>query len=797
MKSKQLSISQKIKDMYSSIEYDTEQYQSLLVQIGNIKLETFSDDQLKQKSRELREKVQQEFLLDDLLVEAYALVREASRRVLGLHPYDVQIMAAVAIHQGKMVEMQTGEGKTLTAVMPAYLNAIAGKGVHVLTFNDYLAGRDATWMGPIYEFLGLTVGYINENMNIQERHCAYHSDITYVTAKEAGFDYLRDFLCTDKTQLVHRDFNFAIIDEGDSILIDEARIPLVIAGSAEENTSQYLHLSSLVRTLKPEQDYEFDEYDRNVFLTDNGLIWAEKALGCGNLYENHNLNLLARLSSALHAELLLKKDKDYILRNGKIEIVDEFTGRIADKRHWPDMLQAAVEAKEGVLPSSKGVIMGSIALQHFISLYPKLSGMTGTAKTAAVELNEFYHLTVAVIPTNKPCIRVDHKDLIYADFQAKQKAIISEVQRIHQKGQPILIGTVSVEESEQLAEALSKEGIVCNILNAKNDMQEAAIIAKAGEFGAVTVSTNMAGRGVDIKLGGIKGEEHAKVTALGGLYIISTNRHESPRIDNQLRGRSGRQGDPGESRFYISLEDEWIKKYEVLKALSTDYLLTRQKELIVSPEVRNTIIRGQRIVEGYHSDLRAQQWKYSFIVEQQRRIIHKWRQDILTDHVTSELLSQNATERYSALAYQYGSELVEKVERQLTLHFINKHWADYLDYISYIKENIHLMAIGKLNPLYEFNKQAVRAFEELLIDIDEDIVKTFKSAEITKNGINMEREGLKAPTSTWTYLINDNSDQFSNLAALMKAVSSAVKGPLFTIRSLYGIILKRIRKTDK
>ena len=793
MKSKTINFTQRVKNIYSSVEYDIKHYEGMLMSINNLKLDYLAAEELKYKSMELKEKAQQGEHLDNLLVEAFALIGEASNRVLGLHPFDVQIIAAIALHQGKVIEMQTGEGKTLTAVMPAYLNALSGKGVHVLTFNDYLAARDAAWMGPVYEFLGLTVGFVREDMSLQQRKIAYEADITYVTAKEAGFDYLRDFLCTDNKELVHRGFSYAIIDEADSILIDEARIPLVIAGNIEEDIECYKHLRDLARSMQEGRDYSLDQNGGNVYFTDQGLYKAEAALACGNLYDDENLQLLTRLNCALHAEKLLQRDKDYIVRNEKIEIVDEFTGRIADKRHWPDNLHAAVEVKEDVLPSSKGVIMGSIALQHFISLYSKICGMTGTAKVAAEELGEYYNLEVLAIPTNKPCIRKDYEDYIFFNKKAKHRAILYELARAHSAGQPVLVGTGCVEESEQLAALLEAEGIPCNVLNAKNDEREAEIISRAGKLGAVTVSTNMAGRGVDIKLGGAKEGQHDRVADLGGLYIIGTNRNESRRIDDQLRGRSGRQGDPGESRFFISLEDEWIKKYGVLKDLPTDRFGAYQGELQENAEVKHAISRGQRIVEGYNSDMRVQQWKYSFILEQQRRIIHKWRQDVLTDGLVPELLSRKSSNRYADIEHRYGKELLQKVEKQLTLHFINKHWANYLDYISYIKESIHLMVIGKLNPLHEFNKQAVQAFEELLINIEEDIVKTFESAVISSDGINMEKEGLKAPSSTWTYLINENPNQFSNIQFLMKAVSNAVKGPLFRISSLYKFVKSKIR----
>lgn len=777
-----------IRNLVSPVEYNLEPYRKVLGEINRIQLDTLSDRRLKEISAELKNRARNGVSPDKLLVESFALVREASRRVLGMCPFDVQVMAGIALHRGKMVEMQTGEGKTLAAVMPAYLNGLTGRGVHVLTFNDYLARRDAEWMGPIYEFLGLRTGHVKEGMSITERQNAYAADVTYVTARESGFDYLRDFLCTEKEKLVHRPFHYAIVDEADSILIDEARIPLVIAGDVPEAEENPFHFARIVRGLKPGQDYELDRYGSNIYLTDLGLLHVEEILGCGNLYDPENLELLAGLNCALYAGMLLERDKDYIVRNGKVELIDEFTGRIADKRHWPDNLQAAVEAKEGLRSQSRGVIMGSIALQHFLSLYPRICGMTGTARTAAAEFNESYGMDVVVIPTNKPCIRKDHPDMIFTHREAKEKALVAEIKRVAATGQPILIGTGSVEESEQLTAELRKAGVQCQMLNAKNDEMEAKIIARAGEPGAVTVSTNMAGRGVDIKLGGEKEQERGRVVALGGLYVIGTNRHESRRIDNQLRGRAGRQGDPGESRFFISLEDDLVKRYELAKLIPSRNFPQRQEgpldDHVNGPVVRRAVTRGQRIVEGYNSDLRRQLGKYSFIIEQQRRIMHKKRQDILMDKVPLELLAVKAAKRYFAFRSQVGEEVLRKVEKQITLYHINKCWADYLDYIAYVRESIHLVVIGKKNPLDEFHKLAIDAFDEMLERIDAEIVRTFNAVEMKEDGIDMDKEGLKGPSSTWTYLINDSPDQFNNLPFLIKAFTNAISGPLFTVREI-------------
>lgn len=786
-------LTKKVKKIKSPVQYNIDYYRKILKEINNINLKSLSDIELKNMSNEMRYEAINGDNLENLLVRAYALVKEVTKRVLKICPFDVQIIAGIAIHEGKIVEMKTGEGKTLTAVMPAYLNSLSGKGVHILTFNDYLAKRDASWMKPVYEFLGMSVGYINEGMSNYERKRAYSCDITYVTAKEAGFDYLRDFLCTDKDNIVHRTFNFAIVDEADSILIDESRIPLVIAGDVKEDDNKLFYLSKVVKNLKVDEEYELDEYGSNISLTESGLLRVEEILGCQNLYELNNLELLTRLNSALHAEVLLKRDKDYIVRNGKIEIVDEFTGRVAEKRHWPYNLQAAVEAKEGIKTENSGRIMGSIPLQYFLCLYKKISGMTGTAVTAVSEFNKFYDLDVVVIPTNKPCIRLDYPDEIFTHKAAKNKALISEIIKAHKTGQPILIGTGSVEESEHIANDLTVAGIKCEVLNAKNDEMEAKIIAKAGDIGAVTVSTNMAGRGIDIKLGGEREESKNIVAVLGGLYVIGTNRHESNRIDNQLKGRSGRQGDPGETRFFISLEDDIIKRYDITRLIPERYIPQKQEEAINNLIVRNEIDRGQRIVQGYNSDIRKQLWNYSHILEDQRQIIHKRRQDILLNKVKLNLLSNKATKRYLNYCSKFDDKVIKKVEKDITLYYINKCWFDYLEYISYIRESIHLVIIGRRNPLDEFHRLAIIAFDEMNDDIENDIINKFNTVEINKNGIDLVKEEISGPSSTWTYLIDDSLDQFSNLPHLIKSIKTSIKGTLFSVKSIYNRITEKKR----
>ncbi len=738
------------------IEFDLTPYEKLLAQMETREkaLRGQSDGQLKELSTQLMARARAGVPPDELLVEAFSLVREVSHRALGMRHFDVQMLGGIALHQGKLIEMQTGEGKTLVAVLPAYLNALTGRGVHVLTFNDYLARRDAVWMGPIYEFLGLTVGFIQEGMPPRDRQRAYHCDVTYATAKEAGFDYLRDHLCLSADDLVHRPFHFAIVDEADSILIDEARIPLVIAGSTDEVVSNPYELADLVSTLAPGVDYDTDENARNVYLTDSGLDRAEKALRCDNLTEN--MSLLSQLYQALHARALLARDVDYIVRDGKVELIDEFTGRVVEDRHWPHGLQAAVEAKEGLGIQAEGLIRGSITLIHFAQLYPKLCGMTATAQAAAEEFTEFYRLTVVVLGPHRPCIRVDDPDLIFATKDAKRRALIEEIVTVHATGRPILVGTSSVAESDELAEALRRKGVTCQVLNAKNDELEAGIVAEAGAPRAVTISTNMAGRGTDIRLGGKAERFHDQVAGLGGLYVIGTNRHESRRIDDQLRGRAARQSDPGSSRFFISLEDDLFQRFAVDGFDTDEYDWRSQDGPVDDPAVSREIAHVQRVMEGQNLEIRRTLWQYSYVVEQQRRIVHARRQDLLTGEAPDSLLQQRAPDRYRQLLSEIGPETLARVERQVTLFHIDRCWAEHLDHVAHVREGIHLITAGGRRPLDEYHVTVGRTFRHLLDAIDDRVVETFLSAEITADGIDMEKEGLKGPSSTWTYLVSDH-----------------------------------------
>lgn len=740
-------------------ELSLEPCRKMLALINQVNLENLEDSRLKELSRELKRQALGGRSPEELMVNAFALSREASRRVLGMRPFDVQMMAGISLHYGTLVEMQTGEGKTLAAVAPAYLNALYGKGVHVLTFNDYLAKRDAGWMGPVYEFLGLTTAHVTEGMGTAERKKAYAADITYLTAKESGFDYLRSFLCGSREELVQRPYNYAIIDEADSILIDEARIPLVIAGRTERpHGSDPVRMAGIVGNMESEVDYSVDEYERNVFLTEKGAGIIEGLFACGNLYDEKNLSLLVDVGNALHARVLLKRDIDYIVRNGKVELVDEFTGRVAEKRQWPHGLQEAIEAKEGIFNDSKGQIIASITLQNFIRLYPRVCGMTGTARTGSAEFLEFYGLNVVVIPTNKDCIRVDHPDILFTHLEAKLDALVSEIAEVNATGRPVLIGTRSVEESELLAGRLRTLGINCNVLNAKNDEEEAHIVAGAGSYKAVTVSTNMAGRGTDIKLGGEHEDDRDRIVGLGGLYVIGTNKHESRRIDNQLRGRAGRQGDPGSTRFFISLEDDLMKQYRLKELIPGPLYPEDQSEPLENKVIRKEMERAQRIIEGQNFEIRRTLGKYSVIMERQRQMIYNLRRDVLCGMVPG-LMQSVLPERYSMLLPTAGEGGLAKAERQASLHHIWACWADYLDFMSYTRESIHLVNMAGKIPISEYNKIAIDSFNKLKESIRDEIIATLAHAEITADGINMEKEGLKAPSSTWTYLVDDSPEQ--------------------------------------
>ena len=765
-------------------DYHLTSYQSQLAVINALESEfqQKTDSHLKLIFGSIKEKIASDLSTDaDVLVDSFALVHEAAFRTIGMRPFDVQVLGALAMNDGKLAEMQTGEGKTLVAVMPAVLNAMSGNGLHILTFNDYLARRDAIWMGPIYEFLGLSVGFVQEGMSFAQRQKAYQADVTYLTAKEASFDFLRDSLCYDVQNIVHRPFSCAIIDEADSILIDEARIPLVIAGSIEEKIADSYKMADVVRRMEMNVDFDYDEYARNIHLSNRGQRLAEKVLRCGNLYNEENLDLLTRLHNALHSEFLLHKDVDYIVRDGKIELVDEFTGRVADKRRWPDGLQAALEAKENIDVQSKGHILNQIILQHFLRLYPKLCGMTATAQSSAEELKTFYDLDIAVIPPNTPCIRQDRDDRIFATKEAKNAALLEEIVRVAATKRPILVGTSSVEESVQLAADLEQYGVHCHVLNAKNDELEAEIIADAGKLGSVTISTNMAGRGADEL-------QREQVVELGGLYVIGTNKHETERIDRQLRGRAGRQGDPGESRYIVSLRDDLMIKYRLDELLPPDFIDFKDGQPCDHPIVLKETARIQRICDGQNLEIKKTLNQYSFLLEKQRIVLFEKRHDVLFDDAGTEFFSLQAQKQYKKLLSQLGKEKLDRICRMIYLFKIDAAWSDFLAEIADIREGIHLKRIGGQDPFTEFQKLSVKIYDDLLRRLDDDLTEFFQGLTAQNGDLNLEELGIKAPTATWTYLVNDNPFQdqlgLQLIGNMGMQVMGGFMGPILALRLL-------------
>jgi len=634
------------------------------------------------------------------LPDAFALCAVAAERVLGLKMFDVQLEGALALARGKIAEMQTGEGKTLAAVPAVVWYAKEGQGVHVMTVNDYLARRDAHWMGGIYEFLGLSVACVEQGTQLEERRRAYACDITYATANEIGFDFLRDGLALYPHEQVHRPFAVAVIDEADSILIDEARIPLVIAGGDANQEPLAYQVDRVIRHFRKFRHFTLDEYARNIALTDAGIRAVETSFGCGNLFTEENLALLTAVQDSLHAQVLLRRDVDYLVKDGANESVDEFKGRIAENRRWPAGLHTAIDAKEGLALKAQGRILGSITLQNLISLYPKVCGMTGTAATQADEFRLVYGLEIQVIPTNRPMIRVDLPDRLYATKRDKERAVIAEIQQLHLSGRPALVGTRSVEESERLSARLA--GIPHQVLNARHEEQEAGMIARAGELGAVTISTNMAGRGTDIRLG-------AGVAEIGGLHVIGTNRHESRRIDNQLRGRAGRQGDPGGSEFFVSFEDDLLLRYG-------------PENRDIEPDLENV----QRIAEGQNLDIRQFLHKYESAIEGQQQAIQQRRQAVLTGETPC------------------SSEL----ERLVSLRTIDDLWAEYLATITDLREGVQWLSWGGRDPLHEYLTSVHTLFTQLEAELDAEIATRLEAAEAA--GLDPSQRG-----ATWTYLTTD------------------------------------------
>jgi len=738
-----------------------------------------ADDQLTAKTNEFRARYARGEDLESLLPEAFAVVREAARRTLGMRPFDVQLIGGIVLHQGKIAEMKTGEGKTLTAVLPLYLNALTGKGVHLVTVNDYLARRDAEWMGPIYKFLGMEVASLQNSMEDEARKKAYSADILYATNNELGFDYLRDNMKFRFQDYVQRDLYYAIVDEVDSILIDEARTPLIISGSAEESSKLYHDANRAVSRLKKGEDYDVDEKARSVQLSEAGIDKMERAFGVDNLYNPEYLNLLHHIQQALRAHVLFRKDVDYVVKDGQVLIVDEFTGRILPGRRYSDGLHQAIEAKEEVEVERESQTLASITLQNYFRLYQKLAGMTGTAATESEEFHNIYKLEVVSIPTNKPMIRDDKSDLIFLSKNAKYKAITDDIKARHEKGQPVLIGTIAIETSELLSAILKAAGIAHEVLNAKQHAREAEIIAHAGEPGTVTIATNMAGRGTDIKL-----TPESKMA--GGLYILGTERHESRRIDNQLRGRSGRQGDTGESRFYISLEDDLIRIFagDTLKR-NMERFGMKEDEIIESRFVSKTIERAQEKVEKHNFETRKHLLEYDDVLNQQRTVIYAYRRDVLEgehrlfelvrdfiDNVVEEtvfaycqkptitpdqaaaVIEELATltglkkedfknaginmynseelkkdlinfllSQYELFRNQQNKEVIQQAEKWLVLETIDQAWKQHMLNLDHLKEGIGLRGWGQKTPLIEYKREAFDMFSTMMNQIRRDIVR--------------------------------------------------------------------------
>ena len=786
-----------------------------------------TDDQLRAKTAEFKERIGKGESLDEILPEAFAVVRETARRTLGERPYDVQLIGGIVLHEGTISEMATGEGKTLVSTLPAYLNSLKGEGVHIVTVNDYLAKRDSEWMGAIYKFLGLSVGVILHELNDKERKIAYGCDITYGTNNEFGFDYLRDNMKFDIEDYVQRELNYAIVDEVDSILIDEARTPLIISGPAEESTDKYYKINRVIPFLKREQDYQLEEKSHTAFLTEEGVAHVEKLIHVENLYDPRNIETLHHVNQALRAYTLFKRDVDYVVKEGEVIIVDEFTGRLMPGRRWSDGLHQAVEAKENVRIENENQTLATITFQNYFRMYKKLSGMTGTADTEAAEFKKTYNLNVMVIPTNMPLFRTNYPDVIYKTEDEKFRAAAREIEELYKIGRPVLVGTISIEKSERVSHFLKKKGIPHNVLNAKHHEREAEIIAQAGRAGAVTISTNMAGRGTDILLGGnpkamakamvteeetdpevlqkayekayekaldIVKKEKEKVIQIGGLHVLGTERHESRRIDNQLRGRAGRQGDPGSSRFYLSLEDDLLRIFGSERISSImDRFGIEEEQPIEHRLVSRAIENAQRRVEAHNFEIRKHLLEYDNVMNQQREVIYSQRREVLAgqdlkqsvqeiieeqaegivdlfadekvhpeewdmrglqdavyeqfafrwmppsveeDGFNRERLKERVTEKakgvYERKEEEFQAPTLRYLEKMIMLQSLDYHWKDHLLAIDQLKEGIGLRGYAQKNPLIEYQKEAYQMFLDMLDRIKKDTVQKLFAVQIAK-----------------------------------------------------------------
>ena len=766
------------------------------------KMEVLSDADFPVKTEEFKARYASGESLDKLLPEAFALVREGAKRVLGLFPYKVQIMGGITLHNGNIAEMRTGEGKTLTATMPVYLNALSGDGVHVVTVNEYLSTRDAKEMGELYNFLGLSVGVNLTGQSPEEKRAAYYADITYSTNSELGFDYLRDNMVVYKSQMVQRPLNYAVVDETDSILIDEARTPLIISGQAEKSTVLYQRADFFVKALKEDEDYTIDLTSKSISLTDEGINKAEQTFRLPNLYDVDNSALVHHIDQALRANYIMIRDIDYVVDEGQVKIVDGFTGRIMEGRRYSDGLHQAIEAKEGVEVENESKTMATITYQNFFRMYRKLSGMTGTAKTEEEEFREIYNMNVITIPTNRPVQRIDAHDVIYPSLKSKFKAVVRDIKERHEKGQPILVGTVAVETSELISQMLHQEGIPHEVLNAKNHFKEAEIVMMAGQRGAVTIATNMAGRGTDIKLG--KG-----VKELGGLCVIGTERHESRRIDNQLRGRSGRQGDPGATQFYLSLEDDLMKRFggERMQAIWERLNIDENGDdnFIQSKMLSRQVEASQKRVEGNNYDTRKNVLQYDEVMREQREIIYSQRLQIINEenslekvtkamirrtihrmvenHTLGEkktwdleslvdfaanaichpddislsdlkgktsseiegLLNEKAMEIYKEKKEQLnGDSQMLEFEKVVILRVVDRKWTDHIDDMDQLREGVGLRGYAQIDPLTEYQTEGFNRFQQMIAAIDYDVTRILMKSQIRQN---LQREQVQGARS--------------------------------------------------
>lgn len=792
-----------LKKIYDNDRRELKKFEKLATKVESLadEYEKLSDEQLQAKTPEFRKRLEKGETLDDLLPEAFATAREGAKRVLGLYPFRVQIIGGIALHYGNIAEMMTGEGKTLTATLPVYLNALTGKGVHVVTVNEYLSSRDESEMGQLYKWLGLTVGLNLNSMSADEKRDAYNCDVTYSTNSELGFDYLRDNMVVYKDQMVQRPLNYAIIDEVDSILIDEARTPLIISGQAEQANSEYIRADRFVKTLTEDKsdddvdddedhgDYKIDWPTKTINLTNQGIKKACEHFGLKNLYDIDNQVLVHHIDQALRANYIMLKDIDYVVQNGEVMIVDSFTGRVMEGRRYSDGLHQAIEAKEGVKIQEESKTQATITYQNFFRMYKKLAGMTGTAKTEEEEFREIYNMEVITIPTNRPIARKDLPDILYPTLDSKFEAVVKEIKERHAKGQPVLVGTVAIESSERLSKMLDQAGIPHAVLNAKNHAKEAEIIMNAGQRGAVTIATNMAGRGTDIKLGpGVK--------ELGGLVVIGTERHESRRIDNQLRGRSGRQGDPGVTRFYLSLEDDLMKRFggDRVKLFLDRISDNDDDKVIESRMITKQVESAQKRVEGNNYDTRKQTLQYDDVMRTQREIIYgermqviseekslkpvlmpmikrtidhqvdmytqgdkkDWRNDQLRDFISSAITDEETTkklnikhlsaEELKKRLYKIAEDNYAEKEKQLAdpeqmlefekvviLRVVDERWTDHIDAMDQLRQSISLRGYGQLNPLVEYQEAGYRMFEEMISDIEFDATRLFMKAQIRQN----------------------------------------------------------------